>query len=315
MFKSIFGPMKPVFDPALGDTLGKKILAEAKQGRVNLLSTELASIRNNQWDRRAFYVDLAGQYLTDIRVLETLPDTSIGNLIRGSIAIELAWKARGSGQADTVSKDGWEGFFRNLDFAGRCLLRSGEQDIEDPTPFALLQTVAMGLQFERKVAEAWLQEAIKRDVNNQQAHYRHLFLLCKKWGGSHEDMFNFARATLNKIPAESTLNSIIYVAFQEYFLFFRAFENDLEGSKALLRDKQVHEESLSVYQRSLQKRVKIEQVSDYWPHNVTAWWFLMLNIPEVVRQETRKIGPNFTEFPWTMFYADPADGYYRAMKV
>jgi len=315
MLKSIFGPSKPVFDPALGDALAKKILAEATQGKITLLSSELATIRNKEWDRRAFYVELAGQYITDIRVMETLPDTSIGNLIRGSIAIELAWKARGGGQAETVSKEGWNGFFKNLDFAGSCLLRSGEQDIEDPTPFAFLQTVAMGLQLERKIAEAWLQEALKRDVNNQQVYNRHLFLLCKKWGGSHEEMFDFARATLNKIPPESTLNSIIYAAYLEYFLFLKAFERNIEGLKAVLHDKRIREESLDVYHKSLKNRKKIEQVSDYWPHNVTVLWFLILNIPEVVRQETQKIGPYFTKFPWAMFHSDPADGYHRAMKI
>jgi len=315
LFKSIFNTKKPIFDPALGDVLGKKILSEARRGQFDTLLKEIVTIRSGQWDRRAFYFDLIGEHLTNSKNVEAVSDTSVGNLIKGSIAINLAWKARGGGQADTVSKEGWGLFFKYLDFAAQYLIRAGEQDKEDPTPFAFLQTVAMGLQLDRKIAEAWLNEGIKRDATNQQVHYRHLFLLCKKWGGSHEDMFAFARATVNKIPPESTLNSIIYIAFQENLLYLRAFENSPQGVKALLLDKQVREESLELYQKSLQKRKTIEQVSDYWPHNVTAWWFLTLNIPEVVRQETKKIGPNFTTFPWSIFYEDPADGYYRATKI
>ncbi len=315
MLNSLFGARKPVFDPALGDGVARKILAGALQGKPDSLLTEIAPIRNNQWDRRAFYIELFAEHIADIRVLETLPDTPVGNLARGSIAIQLAWRARGHGDAATVTEEGGKGFFKNLNLAAHCLLRAGEQDIEDPTPFAILQTVAMGLQLKRKIAEDWLQEAIRRDASNQQAHYRHLFLLCKKWGGSHEDMFNFARTTINRIPSDSTLNSIIYVAFQEYYLFFRAFEKDAEGAKALLRDEQIKEESLSIYQKSLGNRKKIEQVSDYWPHNVTAWWFFLLNIPEVVRAETQKIGQHFTKFPWSIFYKDPAEVYYRATKI
>lgn len=315
MLNSLFGTRKPVFDPALGDAVATKIIAGALQGKTDSLLKEIAPIRNNQWDRRAFYIELFGEHIADIRVLETLPDTSIGNLARGGIAIHLAWRARGHGQAATVTKEGWTGFFKNLNLAAHCLLRSGEQDIEDPTPFAFLQTVAMGLELERKEAEAWLQEAVKRDASNQQAHYRHLFLLCKKWGGSHEEMFNFARATINKIPADSTLNSIIYLAFQEYYLSCRWIEKDIEGTKAWLHDEQVKEESLHIYQKSLGNRKKIEQVSDYWPHNISAWWFFLLNIPEVVRAETQKIGPHFTKFPWSMFYKDPAEAYYRATKI
>ncbi len=315
MLNTLFGPRKPEFDPALGDAVARKILAGALQGKAEVLLTEIAPVRKNQWDRRAFYMELFGEHIADIRVLETLPDTPVGNLARGSIAMQLAWRARGRGDAATVTKEGWEGFFKNLNLAAHCLLRAGDQDMEDPTPFAFLQTVAMGLQLEKKVAEAWLQEALRRDATNQQAHSRHLTLLCKKWGGSHEEMFNFARGTLSRIPLDSTLHSIIYLAFQEYYLFFRAFDKDVEGAKTLLRDEQIKEESLSVYQKSLGNRKKIEQVSDYWPHNVTAWWFLMLNIPEVVRAETQKIGQHFTRFPWSIFYKDPAEGYYRATKI
>jgi len=163
----------------------------------------------------------------------------------------------------------------------------------------------MGLQVDRKIAESWLNEAVKRDPANQQAHYRHLFLLCQKWGGSHEAMFAFARTTVNRIPPESTLNSILYLAFQEYVIFFKSFENKPELVQELLLDKQVREEIIAIYQRSLEKRNTIEQVSDYWPHNVTAWWFLALDIPKIVRQETQKIGPHFTKYPWSLFYQDP----------
>jgi hypothetical protein len=315
LYKSLFDTKKPVFDPALGTVLGKIILGEARQGKVDTLLKEVVKMRSGQWDKRAFYVDLTGEHLTNAKNIETLSDTPIGNLLKGNVAINLAWKARGGGQADTVSKEGWNLFFKHLNYAGRYLLRAGEQDKEDPTPFAFLQTVAMGLQLDHKIAEAWLNEAIKRDATNQQAHFRHLFLLCKKWGGSHEDMFAFARATVKKIPPDSTLNSIIYLAFQENLLYFKAFENNPQSAKALLLDKWVREESIAIYEKSMQKRKKIEQVSDYWPHNVTAWWFLALRIPEVVRQETKKIGPNFTRFPWSIFFRDPADGYYRATKI
>lgn len=128
-------------------------------------------------------------------------------------------------------------------------------------------------------------------------------------------MFDFSRTAIRNTPSDSTLNSLLFLAFQEYYLFFVAFDKDVEGAKALLNDKQVHQESLDLYHRSFQDRKTIEKVSDYWPHNVAAWWFFMLRIPEVVRQETKKIGPYFTEYPWKMFYGNPAKAYHSATKV
>lgn len=315
MLKSLFNMGKPIYDPTLGDSLARRILEDAKAEKVDKVINQIAPIRTGQWDKRNFYVDLAGEHITNQKVLGTLPDSSIGNLIRGSMAIHLAWAARGGGQAETVTKEGWDIFFRFLNIAGNSLLRAGEQDMEDPTPFALLQTVAMGMQLDRKTTESWFHEAVKRDKYNQGAHYGHLFLLCKKWGGSHEEMFEFARTTSSNTPDNMTLHTILYIAFQEYYLYYVAFERDEVKANSFIHEKRTREESIRTYQKSLLNRKKIDQVSDYWPHNVTAWWFMMLNIPEVVRRETQKIGPYFTKYPWLIFYRDPAAGYHQATKI
>jgi hypothetical protein len=315
MFRPLFKPKKPELDPALGDRLAKVILSEAKQENLTTLLKEVVSLRAGEWDRRAFYIDLAAEHMTRPDSLKKLPDTPFGNLVKGRMATRFAWKVRGGGTGDTVSEDTWESFYEYLSISGRHLLRAAEQDEQDPTPFAFLQPVAMGLQMERKIAETWFREAIQRDPTNREAHYGHLFLVCEKWGGSHKDMYAFARATMKRIPTSSTLYSIILVAFQEHYLYLKAFDENIEGAKAFLRDKRVRAESIKVYQNSLQKQKRIERVTDYWPHNVAAWWFMTLNMPDVVRQETKKIGPHFTRFPWAMFYNDPAVGYQQALDI
>jgi hypothetical protein len=317
VFNSMFGPKKPekpVFDPTLGDGLAKKILDEAKLGKCNILLNKVAVLRNGQWDKRAFYVDLASEFLINTQFVDEFADDALGNLLRGSIAIHLAWKARGSGMAETVTEDGRVGFFKYLDIAAKCLLRAAEQDKEDPTPLAFLQTVAMGLQLDREVAVSWLNEAVKRDPYNQQAHNRHLYLLTEKWGGSHEEMFTFARATIKKLPPETTLNSILYHAFFERVSYFYGFEKNPEGVREWIRDPSLREEALTHYQKTLQHRKKIEQASDYWPHNLALWWFYLVNNAEVTRQETKKIGPNVTKYPWEI-YQDPAGVAYKAMQL
>ena len=74
----MFGTKKPVFDPALGDPLGKVILSEAGQGKINTLLEKVDLLRTGEWDRRAFYIDLAGEYLTNTDSMEMLPVTLNG---------------------------------------------------------------------------------------------------------------------------------------------------------------------------------------------------------------------------------------------
>jgi hypothetical protein len=261
-----------------------------------------------------FYVDLAGEYLAAAPQLEPLPSTPFGQLLQGSIAIHRAWKARGRGTADTVTTEGWQEWFAQLKSAGEYLTLAAKQDTNDPTPFALLQTVALGLQLDRRVAEAWLQQAVQRDPLHQGAHLAHLTLLCKKWGGSHEEMFAFARATSNRLPSGSTLHSIVFLAHQEYLLYVAAFDKDSAATKQAQNEKEVLDESIAIYKKSLYQRDRILQVSDYWPHNIAAWWFFVLKYPHIVHMETKKIGIHFTEFPWKIFYETPAEGYQRALR-
>jgi hypothetical protein len=315
MFKNLFGEKKLELDPTLGDRLAKSILGEARQGKVNTFFKEVEKLRFGEWDRREFYVDLVGENLTDLTTIQKLPDTPLGNLVQGCAALHFAWKARGSGRASTVTESGWKYFYQYLEVAQRCLLRAGEQDTEDPTPFALLQPVAMGRQLERAISDEWFYEAIRRDPTHQGANYRHLIVLCKKWGGSHEEMFDFARLTATNLPVGSILHFILYAAYQEYYLYLSAFDKDKAGAQAFLRDESIREESVRVYQKSLEQRHKIERVSDYWPHNVAAWWFLKLEMPDIVRRETKKIGRNFTEYPWAMFYKDAVTGYQKALDM
>ena len=272
-------------------------------------------MRNGRWDQRSYYISVVSEYLTDIKPIERVSDPRLRNILFAETRVQLAWKARGSGTANTVTDSGWQSFFQYLQNAQNVLLRAAEQDVEDPTPFARLQPVAMGLQLDHQIARTWLNEAVRRDPTNQQAHFGHLFLLCKKWGGSHEEMYDFARSTIKNLPTGSTLYSIMYLAYVENYLYLSSFEKDAEGAKAFLNDKRVRDESIQIYQKSFQQRPRIEQPFEYMPHNVTTWWFYKLNMLDIVRQETKKIGPYFTRHPWTMFYKDPADVYQKVRNV
>lgn len=296
------------FDPTLGDRLGQKIAAEAQKGRFSTLIANDAKLRSGHWNERAFYIGLAAKAALQADSID-LPNTPLGHLIIGDLEVLRAWNARGGGVATTVSDEGWQGFFKHLQRAVQHLQYAGEQDKADPTAYALLQPVAMGLQLERDQAREWLQIALDRDPYNQQAHANHLFLLCEKWGGSHDQMFDFARATFAKAPADSSLKALMFAAYQEYYLYLKAFEQDEEAALDFVFDPQILKESIDVYNASLAKHTYIKSISGYWYHNTAMWWFYRQNNAPLVRAESKKIGDHMTEFPWRLFFNDIAAGY------
>lgn len=296
------------FDPTLGDRLGQKIAAEAQKGRFSTLIANDSELRSGRWDERTFYIGLAAKSALKADSIE-LPNTPLGHLIMGCLEIERAWGARGGGVSSTVSDDGWQGFFKHLQGAAQHLQYAGEQDQADPTAYAFLQPVAMGLQLEHDQAREWLEIALDRDPYHKQAHSNHLFLLCKKWGGSHDQMFDFARATVAKSPSGSVLKALIYAAYQEYYLYLWAFEENEKAANEFIFDPAIRNEALEIYNDSLAQRPQITQVSDYWHHNLAMWWFYMQKNAPLVRAESKKIGDHMTEFPWRLFFNGIAAGY------
>lgn len=306
--------MKPKRDPSFGDPLAKRVLADAEQGNIQAALDAVTPVRTGQWNDRAFYLWLISSKLPDTVDDSMIPDTALGNTLKGIRAMSRAQKSRGTGLGNTVTEEGWKGFVHHEDLAAQHLFRAGEQDVEDPTPYARLVSVAMGLQLERRVSDQWFEEAIRRDPLNSAAHRARLTLLCEKWGGSHDEMYAFARETIRRIPPESVLNSILYNAFYEYFLYYRSIDSQPKYVQGLLSNSMVRQESLEIYTKSLKKHSRVEQVSDFWAHNMAAWWFFVLDIPEPVREETRKIGPYYTEIPWHL-YKDPAETYEQASRM
>lgn len=95
----------------------------------------------------------------------TFPESAVGRLVEGEWYIRRAWDARGSDVASTVSADACALFKERLEKARECLLKAAELDREDPTPFATLQTVAMGLPtVTRETSKFWLTKALKLDL-------------------------------------------------------------------------------------------------------------------------------------------------------
>lgn len=245
------------------------------------------------------------------------PKSAVGFLVKGDYNIHRAWQARGSGTADTVSEHGADTFHGRLVTAQQALLRAAEMDPADPTPYALLQTVAKGLPtVTKEVATTWLDEARKRDPRNREAHRGHLSLLCKKWCGSHEEMYSFARRTLDECHPGCPLKTLLFQAFCEHHLYLTAFEQDPRVKEKVLRMRSARllaqyeqrmakskkdleellrdsrEETLSIYKEVIENR-PIENVAHYGPHYDAFMWFCVQKDEKMARKVFDKMSPYF----------------------
>jgi hypothetical protein len=126
-------------------------------------------------------------------LLENWPDDYTTWLLKGTAYIDMAWHARGSGWAYTVSDQGWEHFSERLATAEEALEHAWKLYPKDPEIAHQMMTVMLGQGGGRDRMELWFDRAMVLDPNDYDACSRKLYYLEPKWYGSREAMLDFGR--------------------------------------------------------------------------------------------------------------------------
>lgn len=130
--------------------------------------------------------------------MERLPnvDPWVRLLVKGIYHIRKGWQARGSGWASEVAADGWGRFGDELAQARKCLEAAHALHPEYPEAAAQMITVCMGMCGECDERE-WFDRAVEAQFDYMDAYRMLLWALRPRWGGSHEEMYQFGVECLN----------------------------------------------------------------------------------------------------------------------
>lgn len=104
--------------------------------------------------------------------------------LQGAMEIEEAWKARGSGWANTVTAEGWKGFEDHLVKARAALTQAWKLHPQRPLAPCHMITVAMG-DSDANEMRVWFDRAIEGQLDLQSAWNRMQTGLLPRWHGSH----------------------------------------------------------------------------------------------------------------------------------
>lgn len=133
---------------------------------------------------------------------------------------DFAWKARGNGDADSVTPEGWHLFTVRVQKARQILDDSEEIGISDPEWYDAMLRVAINQGWNRAQVEALVDEALQKDPGyfydvREMADY-----LLPKWYGAPGDTEQFVDAAADKIGG--TEGEATYFFFAEILLVDRA---------------------------------------------------------------------------------------------
>ncbi|MFS8101314.1 hypothetical protein LFM09_29730 [Lentzea alba] len=140
-------------------------------------------------------------------------------LLLGSAQSVAGWQERGSAGADQTGADQWAGLRKFSARAHRNLQFAAELDPDDFAPWALMMSMAVAMPTHRREAAEVYEEVTKRVPDLYGAAFRRLHAACQKWYGSHDEMFGFARGTVEGLPDGHPLLALIPAAHIEMHLY------------------------------------------------------------------------------------------------
>jgi hypothetical protein len=179
------------------------------------------------------------------------PSSAFPLVARGAFHIRQAWKARGSGRAHDVTQDGWRGFTEHLDLAADDLQRAMETSASDPTPWAYMVTVAMGLSMPKDEIIRIVAESDARALGLRHVYARATTALSHKWGGSHQLMLDFVRDAAVRLPDGSEGLDCVAGAHIEVYTYLKNFEKNEAEQTAYFKQADVASELADAADRSV----------------------------------------------------------------
>lgn len=107
--------------------------------------------------------------------------------------VRFAWKARGNGQANTVTKEGWTLFFQRIQSARTVLDDAAAAGARDPQWYREMQTVALAQGWDRGQVDALAKEALDNEPGYFYFGAAQTNYLLPKWYGKPGEAEQYAQ--------------------------------------------------------------------------------------------------------------------------
>jgi hypothetical protein len=254
---------------------------------------------------RPYLVEALSDLVTEDDFYDKWFDNSNGPeeicLLRGALLLVRAWHYRGWGRGEDVDQAAGEKMHETLKAAESSLLPLLELPDYGQNAAARLIRISMGLEEPIEQTQIYLKRLREFERPHMFGEHNYMVAVCKKWSGSHQEMFEFARATIKHYDQHPHMGGLIALAHFERQLFFDNFDEDKIGGEAYRADKTVLNEVLVQSERllALKQTAALENV---FAHNATAAFFADRDDFERAEPHFKAMRKRVTRFPWSFYY-------------
>jgi hypothetical protein len=131
--------------------------------------------------------------------IKARPESITARVVLAEDLTSYAWKARGSGWADSVTEKGWELFGKRLIEAANVVAEANSLKEECPRLFSVMFRVALGLQMDRSNYDKLFEQAIKSYPEYTAYYQRRAYFLLPRWYGEANEWESDLEKSSDKI--------------------------------------------------------------------------------------------------------------------
>ena len=195
---------------------------EAVAGR---LQSQRLRFRGGAWQLRVFYSMISyppsltatdAEWQAQIAKLEQwakiYPDSPVPRVAIADAYLRFAWKARGNGDANTVTPEGWVLFRQRVQSARQVLEDAAKVSVNCPEWYRAMQTVALAQGWPREQVDALAEAALNNEPGyyyfaTAQANY-----LLPKWYGKPGETEQYAEQVADRTGGDDGNIEYFFIA-------------------------------------------------------------------------------------------------------
>ncbi|MCP2313879.1 hypothetical protein [Kitasatospora paracochleata] len=296
----------PEVDPACGDAELRLMQAQAAAGDWAALRAGLSAV-TDEADLTWLVAEVAETPGSEVWLAETVaaqPEDASALLLSGARQVSWAWEARTRARAQHVSREQWQVFGERLEAAEEQLYAAAEREPSWLAPWYFLQISGRGASLGPDVARYRFEAALRRRPDHLGSHRQRLQQLCPKWGGSREEMHEFARGAMLAAPEGSPLGELVALAHIEHWL-----ELDQGDDRAYIGRKDVREQLHEAAERSVLHPAYRRGRGWQSAFNTFAMAFSIAGQPATAELLFRELDSTVTRFPWAYLNSSPGEAF------
>lgn len=267
----------------------------------------LAQSRQSQdWQDRYFVLDLIAPSIPPSSVDKLCgaePNAADLYLIRGAHLFDLVSKSRGTKTADRTTEQQMAQAEHFIKATIASLRQAIQMDAADPTPHVFAMRSFQVFSELHKHLQQYYQQAVRLSPDFVPTHFVMVNAQSKKWGGSHGQSLQVARAAISQAKPGSDAAACLFLAHILIWQYAALFEKDKKRAEAYAHDGKVVQELNEAFDRWTASPYQPHRSSVPYLHHA-AYWYYQAGDRARLQQALSKAADK----PWDKAWSHAGDG-------